>query len=110
MAEDLAAWSHAYEPGKADLALAERSLRSAPGRMIAVGEHQLRPLFERLGAGGRWGAQARVLDFDDRHSRGRGAFSVVSLGTVTAQADGCARQPRVGNKHEDPRSLGGLDF
>ena len=79
LAENLAAWALGFEPSQDDLALAERSLRDTTAVMLAARDHELGPLFERLGPAGHWAAQAHVLDYDDLHLPSTTHISAVCL-------------------------------
>ncbi|MGI9184767.1 MAG: MmgE/PrpD family protein [Solirubrobacteraceae bacterium] len=88
LAEALAAWATAFAPSPAELALAERSLHDTLAVMIAAREHELRPLFERLGEAGRWAAQAHVLDYDDLHLPSTAHISAICVPAALATGGG----------------------
>ncbi|MGB9185208.1 MAG: MmgE/PrpD family protein [Solirubrobacteraceae bacterium] len=88
LAEELAAWATGLDPGRAELALAQRSLKDTLAVMVAARQHELRPLFERLGEAGRWAAQAHVLDYDDLHLPSTTHISAVCVPAALASGGG----------------------
>lgn len=88
LAEQLAAWASGFDPSREELALAQRSLQDTLAVMIAARQHELRPLFARLGDAGRWAAQAHVLDYDDLHLPSTAHISAVCVPAALASGGG----------------------
>ena len=105
VAEQLAGWAAAFEPGEDDLALARRSLIDTVAVALAAPTatgvrscmsarsarlQDLTPFLAFLGRAGRWAAYAHVLDFDDLHMASTSHVSAVCV-PATLAAGGDAR-------------------
>ncbi|UIX29271.1 MmgE/PrpD family protein [Streptomyces sp. GQFP] len=84
IAESLAEWAYAYEPGSGDLALARRSLLDTVAVTLAGRDHPVRALTAPLPDATRWAAVGHVLDFDDLHIESTTHISVVVVPAVLA--------------------------
>ncbi|MFF5010929.1 MmgE/PrpD family protein [Streptomyces phaeochromogenes] len=84
IAESLAEWAYAYEPGSGDLALARRSLLDTVAVTLAGRGHPVRALTAPLPDAARWAAVGHVLDFDDLHIESTTHISVVVVPAVLA--------------------------
>lgn len=88
VAEELAGWAAALEPGGEDLALARRSLVDTAAVAAAARDHPVGELARSLGAAGRWAVLAHVLDFDDLHMESTSHISAVCVPAARAAGGG----------------------
>ena len=97
VATALAEWAAGLEPGPADLALADRSLRDTTAVALAARDHRVTRLAASSGAlseGGRWAVAGHVLDFDDLHMPSTAHVSVVCVPAALAASERANRGAR----------------
>ena len=91
VAVTLAEWAAGLEPGPADLALADRSLRDTTAVALAARDHRVTRLAAGPGVlpeGARWAVAGHVLDFDDLHMPSTTHVSVVCVPVALASGGG----------------------
>jgi 2-methylcitrate dehydratase PrpD len=84
----LGEWAHGFEPGPADLALADRSLADTVAVALAARDHPVTRLAAALPEAGRWAVAAHVLDYDDLHMASTAHVSAVCVPTALATGGG----------------------
>ena len=88
VAEALAGWAAGFQPGPADLALAQRSLLDTMAVTLAARDHPVTRIAAGLPEGARWAVTGHVLDFDDLHMPSTAHVSVVCVPTALASGGG----------------------